>query len=459
MSSNRDPPPEHFEPQEYERLRCVIDNRRPSEDERRPSLTANGWRLLYDEEGKLRQAYCPEHADQAPAIDALSAAGDGTAGRGSRLARWKPKSVGARITAGLGVVVAVITIVLGVQTLIPNEKPPHLSAVFVLDVSREMEKQFGGTTKLAAAQNSILQNVASFPGVSTSLRLVTAGCKATYAKPTIGFAKNNAADYGNVFENLAAQPVSSYVEGLNSAANDLTTKKLIQDSEQKLLMVFVADSSDTCGSPLSGFPIGGGLNMQLFWLGTSSEGLAEVQGQLKDLGFTKVKVRKVGTRKELKVAVTRSVRARSGTTPTPPPKVTPSGNVPSVIGKPFDDAFSILQQSGFSVTRTDVDSNETSGIVVAQNPEAGTSQPPGTIITLSVSKGPATLLTVPDVTGHSQDEATEKLEGSGFSPSVASEAVSDPTQNGLVQTQDPLGGTQAESGTTVTITVGKYVTR
>jgi PASTA domain len=349
-----------------------------------------------------------------------------------------------------------ITITLGIRQLIPDPKPPHLSAVFVLDVSPAMHMPFGDATKLAAAQNSILQNVASFPGVSTSLRLVTAGCEATYTPPTIGFARNNAARYKNVFGNLAAQSVASYVEGLNSAANDLKTKKLIQDSEQKLLLVFVADSRDTCESPLAGFPIGEGLNVQFFWLGTSSEGLAEVRSQLKDLGFTNVRFRQVGTKKALNVAVTRSVRARSGTTPAEPPAEARL-NVPSVIGKSFEDASSILQDSDLSVARTDVDSTETDGIVVAQDPDEGTSQPLGTTITLSVSKGPVNLLTVPDVTGHSQDDATAKLEGSHFIPSVVSEDISDPSQDGIVRAQEPLGGEQAESGATVTITVGRFV--
>jgi PASTA domain len=413
-------------------------------------LTANGWRLLYDEEGNLRQAYCPEHADQARAFSPS----DGTKNGGSRLTRLKPKSVYSAIAAGLGLVAVIISITLGVRQLIPDAKPPHLSAVFVLDASDAMHAPFGDTTKLAAAQNSILQNVASFPGVSTSLRLVTGGCESEYTDPTIGFATKNVARYKDVFRNLATEPMSSYLEGLNSAANDLKTKKLIQDSEQKLLLVFVAGSSVACQSFL--LPVGEGVSLQLFWLGSSRTGLDKVQGQLKDLGFTDIRVRKVGTKNELKAALNTSVRAVSQQEPRQPPPPMTTRDVPSVKGKSYDDASATLQASGFSVTRTDVDSSEASGIVVDQNPAANTSEPPGTTITLSVSKGPATLLTVPDVTGHSQDDASGKLEGSGFSPSVASTEVSDPGQAGLVQTQDPPGGTQAESGATVTITIGTY---
>jgi hypothetical protein len=136
----------------------------------------------------------------------------------------KPKSIYSAIAAGLGLVAVIISITLGIRQLIPDAKPPHLSAVFVLDVSDAMHTPLGDTTKLEAAQNSILQNVASFPGVSTSLRLVTDGCEAEYTDPTIGFATKNAARYRNVFASLATEPMSSYIEGLNSAANDLKTK-------------------------------------------------------------------------------------------------------------------------------------------------------------------------------------------------------------------------------------------
>jgi hypothetical protein len=369
----------------------------------------------------------------------------------------KPKSIYSAIAAGLGLVAVIISITLGIRQLIPDAKPPHLSAVFVLEVSDAMHTPLGDTTKLEAAQNSILQNVASFPGVSTSLRLVTDGCEAEYTDPTIGFATKNATRYRNVFASLATEPMSSYIEGLNSAANDLKTKKLIQDSEQKLLLVFVAGSSVACQSFLSNFPFGEGLSLQLFWLGSSSEGLGKVRKQLGDLGFTDIRVRKVGTKKALKVAVNRSVKAVSQPTPPQPPPVTAEQDVPNVKGTSYDDASSILQEHGFSVTPTYVDSTEASGIVVDQNPAAGTSQAPGTTITLSVSKGPPTLITVPDVTGHSQDDATGKLEGSGFSPSIVSQEVLDPGQAGVVQGQDPLGGTEAESGATVTIRIGRYV--
>jgi hypothetical protein len=230
---------------------------------------------------------------------------------------WKPKSVGSGIAAAVGLVLAILGIVQAVQRLIPNPKVPQVSAVFVLDVSPAMRGgRLGKTTKLAAAENGILQSVASYPGISTSLRLVTAGCKMpSNKKPTVGFATNNADAYRKVFANLPEESVSSYFEGLNSAANDLTTKELIQDSEQKLLIVFVADPSYTCGSPF-GLSIGRGLSVSFYWLGASNVGLGGVRRQLEDLGFTDVKVHGPHTKKELKGSVTRTMAPRPHTTPT-----------------------------------------------------------------------------------------------------------------------------------------------
>src|SRR5436190_23234564 len=47
-----------------------------------------------------------------------------------------------------------------------------------------------------------------------------------------------------------------------------------------------------------------------------------------------------------------------------------------------------------------------------------------------------------------------RLTNAGFTVKTHSVPVSDPTQNGLVQSQDPAAGTAQPPGTAVTITVG-----
>jgi serine/threonine-protein kinase len=128
--------------------------------------------------------------------------------------------------------------------------------------------------------------------------------------------------------------------------------------------------------------------------------------------------------------------------------------VPSVVGQTVQSASSALQGAGFAVATKSVASNQPKDIVVDQSPAANTSQPPGTTITLSVSKGPKTS-TVPDVTSQDQNTAQSELQASGFKVRVESQPTNDPNQDGIVLTQNPQGGTQAPQGTTVTIVVGK----
>jgi serine/threonine-protein kinase len=92
---------------------------------------------------------------------------------------------------------------------------------------------------------------------------------------------------------------------------------------------------------------------------------------------------------------------------------------------------------------------------VAQDPAANTQVPPGSTITVNVSKGPKNVQ-VPDVT--TQDEATARatLETAGFKVEVTRQETNDPADNGFVISQDPAGGSQAPAGSTVTIVVGQF---
>jgi serine/threonine-protein kinase len=130
--------------------------------------------------------------------------------------------------------------------------------------------------------------------------------------------------------------------------------------------------------------------------------------------------------------------------------------VPNVIGSSFATASSTLQARGFAVARgPDVESNEPAGTVVDQSPDGGTFQLPGTTITLRLSKGPTTS-TVPDVTSQAQADAQATLQASGFRVRIVPQPVTDPNQEGIVQTQDPPGGAQAPARSTVTIAVGRF---
>ena len=129
--------------------------------------------------------------------------------------------------------------------------------------------------------------------------------------------------------------------------------------------------------------------------------------------------------------------------------------VPNVVGESFDTANSQLQAAGFAVLKHLVDSSQPANTVVASHPAANTSQPPGTTITLDVSKGPKTTA-VPDVTSQAQADAISTLRAAHFNVRVVAQDTIDPTQDGIVLNQNPQGGAQAKPSTTVTIVVGRF---
>ena len=130
--------------------------------------------------------------------------------------------------------------------------------------------------------------------------------------------------------------------------------------------------------------------------------------------------------------------------------------VPNVIGKSYSDALAELQSLGFAVRRQDVESNEPAETVVNQSPAPNSAQPEGSTVTLKVSRGPSTTA-VPDVTDLDQDTATATLSSAGFQVAVQERNTSDPAQDGVVLSQTPSGGKQADIGSTITIVVGVLV--
>jgi beta-lactam-binding protein with PASTA domain/predicted Ser/Thr protein kinase len=129
--------------------------------------------------------------------------------------------------------------------------------------------------------------------------------------------------------------------------------------------------------------------------------------------------------------------------------------VPNVVGFTFDQANSTLQAAGFQVSREDVDSTQPKDVVVSQSPSSGETAAKGSTVTVQVSRGPTTA-TVPDVTSQDEETARSQIEGAGFKAKSEDQETDDPCLNGIVVDQDPIGGTEAEPGSRVTIFVGRY---
>jgi serine/threonine-protein kinase len=129
-------------------------------------------------------------------------------------------------------------------------------------------------------------------------------------------------------------------------------------------------------------------------------------------------------------------------------------DVPDVRGQDQGTAEAILADAGFAVDVVEVNSDESPGIVVAQEPLGGQA-PKGATVTIQVSVGPE-LLGVPGVIGETEGDATAILQEQGFGVAVEEVIANFPDEEGIVLDQDPGGGAEVEPGTTVTIFVGRF---
>ena len=129
-----------------------------------------------------------------------------------------------------------------------------------------------------------------------------------------------------------------------------------------------------------------------------------------------------------------------------------SVTIPDVAGQPAAQAQQTLQDAKLTVDlRTVTNADVDEGTAIDTDPPAGTVVSEGDTVTLRVSGGPGDS-DVPDVTGKSEDAATTQLKRAGFEVTSQTRASSD-VEAGLVISQNPAGGTSAETGSTVTITV------
>ena len=135
----------------------------------------------------------------------------------------------------------------------------------------------------------------------------------------------------------------------------------------------------------------------------------------------------------------------------------PFAPVPDVTGKTEAEATQALDTSGFKSSTTKGFSDTAPvGQVLSQAPPAGVYAKTGLAVVLVLSQGPAPsqAVTVPDVGGKTQDEATATLEGAGFKVAVL-QVYSDTVPAGNVVGQAPAASGTTVQGATVTIAVSQ----
>jgi serine/threonine-protein kinase len=132
-------------------------------------------------------------------------------------------------------------------------------------------------------------------------------------------------------------------------------------------------------------------------------------------------------------------------------------SVPDVTGKAQADAAAQLAAAGLkvgNVTKRQA-AGQTPGNVISQDPAGGSMLPKGSAVNLVLVQAPQNVA-VPSVVGQQAIDASNALGAAGLKVRRKGQAVTDPTQDGVVLAQAPPAGQQVKRGMTVTITVGKF---
>ena len=136
----------------------------------------------------------------------------------------------------------------------------------------------------------------------------------------------------------------------------------------------------------------------------------------------------------------------------PPPLA--KAQIPNVVGRQVDVANTILLDAQFRARQTPTTSHEPAGTVVGQRPRAGAVVEVGSAVILQVSDGKGPVPTLPDVTGMTEQEASNALAAAGVLGRAVDVPVNDPGYYGRVVRQTPAGGTPLDQVGEVTVEIG-----
>jgi eukaryotic-like serine/threonine-protein kinase len=190
-----------------------------------------------------------------------------------------------------------------------------------------------------------------------------------------------------------------------------------------------------------------------------SEQVSVAQAQIQNAGFTPNLVYRTDTHPSGTVIGQNPLggaKADKGSTVTLTVSQGPgSVPVPSVAGLSKQAAEQAINQAQLKVGRTRTESSNTipTGDATRTDPAAGASLPVGTKVTLFISSGKPTV-SVPDVTGQNVNAAKATLNAAGFKVSTSNKTSSTQAPNTVIS-ESPAGGSQAPSGSTVSLVIAQ----
>ena len=127
--------------------------------------------------------------------------------------------------------------------------------------------------------------------------------------------------------------------------------------------------------------------------------------------------------------------------------------IPNVTGMTEADASSILEDEGFSVRSTKVKSDDTEGLVLVMDPDAGSRAEEGSEVIIHIS----TARMIPSVVGKTEQEAASAMEEEGFTNVKYEKQFSD-EKAGTVLSIVPEQGTRAKSAQEIIVKVAEPYT-
>ncbi len=128
--------------------------------------------------------------------------------------------------------------------------------------------------------------------------------------------------------------------------------------------------------------------------------------------------------------------------------------VPILVESQRSVAVQQIRSRGLIPSVSEQSSSLPNGQVIRQSPSAGSQVPPGSTVSITVSKG-VEKARVPNVIGKLRPEAVAALREAGLQPSVSEQETDVAAKVGRVTDQFPPPSSEVEPGSTVTVVVGK----
>jgi beta-lactam-binding protein with PASTA domain/tRNA A-37 threonylcarbamoyl transferase component Bud32 len=130
--------------------------------------------------------------------------------------------------------------------------------------------------------------------------------------------------------------------------------------------------------------------------------------------------------------------------------------VPTLVGKPFDQAKVLAEGVGLTAQITAIDSTSTqpANTVLVQDPKAGASVAKGGKVNLTIAGGPQQVQ-VPSLINHTEDDALNLLAQAGLKAGKRVDAFDPTIPAGNVIDQNPSAGQPVTAGSAVAYTVSK----